>query len=170
MTPTTIIVHHQAGFGSLESVDILHKERGFNKSSLGFYVGYHYYIDLSGIITPTRSDFEEGAHTLGGWNRCALGLGFQGNTNLKPITEAQRSSHASLLRTLQERHNIPNSRIFSHSELWPTECPGLNLNAITRNYRRTDLFYIAVQVRRIAAVITEIAIRIKGRLKPKPQT
>ena len=70
-----IIVHHAGGTDSNPLQDSSnytvamcnndHKARFNMLSSLGSYVGYHYFIDKAGVVTQTRADTEEGAHCVG---------------------------------------------------------------------------------------------------------
>ena len=71
---THILVHHTATPGpktSIQGVDNAHRTRNWGtaaepifarKSSLGWYVQYHYFIDWAGNVTQTRREDEIGWH------------------------------------------------------------------------------------------------------------
>ena len=68
--PQWIIVHHEAPPVIVSSkrcdvVNQLHKEEDFPISSLGFYCGYHAFIEKSGMLIIARKDYDDGAHTKG---------------------------------------------------------------------------------------------------------
>mgnify|MGYP003762539175 CR=1 FL=1 len=67
-----IIIHHTGGSDAdpyadtshhtVSMVDSWHKKIGFNKSKLGYYVGYHYFIEKDGKVTQCRMHDETGCH------------------------------------------------------------------------------------------------------------
>src|SRR3972149_3951746 len=78
--PDQIVVHHDGVSRpgpSFAIVDDFHESQGFPISSLGFYVGYHYWIERDGVIRQARAENELGAHTKG-QNYTALGIGLAG--------------------------------------------------------------------------------------------
>src|SRR3990167_2600728 len=62
--PRYIIIHHGAGPLNFEQVNEYHKNKWGFRSSLGYYIGYQYFISYSGRVYQGRADNEEGAHTL----------------------------------------------------------------------------------------------------------
>ena len=61
--PKHIVVHHSASNANFAQVNAYHKQRWGFKSSLGYYAGYHYFIEKDGKLTQARKDTEEAAHT-----------------------------------------------------------------------------------------------------------
>lgn len=131
-TPKQIIVHHDGVSRSGPSFDIVnlfHKGQHFPLSSLGYYVGYHYWIEKDGTTRQARTDGEIGAHTLG-QNYTALGIGLAGNFDVEQPTEAQVASLGALLSRLCLAHGIADDQIFPHRKYNPKTCYG-NLLADT---------------------------------------
>lgn len=92
--PNKIIVHHdgveRAG-DSLDAINQSHKERGFPVSSYGYFVGYHYLIEKTGVVLRMRHISEEGMHTIG-QNDTSIGVGLAGDFDTGWPTEAQRDA------------------------------------------------------------------------------
>lgn len=130
ITPKRIVWHHTAGSivgPQLDNINRSHKNRGFPKSSLGFYVGYHYVIETDGTIIQTRKDTEIGAHDRDE-NYDSIGFGFVGNFSLLQPTEAQARSGAKLTAKLTAKHKIRITGIEPHRRDDKTECPGSKLD------------------------------------------
>ena len=122
-----------------ERVNESHKNKWGFKSSLGFYIGYHYFIEYSGKVYQGRQDNEEGAHTVGPiphyYNRGSIGICLQGNTNNKAPTKEQLKSLAVLIDKKKRQYSIANDKVLGHKEVAATECPGMNLwHWLIRNY------------------------------------
>lgn len=126
MTPTRIIWHHSAAENptpQFMAINDWHKVRDFPKSSLGFYVGYHYVIEKDGTVMKAREDTEIGAHDTGE-NLNSLGICLVGDfTNIRP-TIAQEKAFRKLLLELMLKHNISINSIEPHRRDDTTECPG----------------------------------------------
>lgn len=104
------------------------------------YIGYAYFISYDGIIHQGRSDREEGAHTVevgrpGFWNKNALSICLQGNTEEVPPTEAQLKSLKKLIEKKMLEYGIPKENIKMHCEIVSTQCPGRNLIKWIKEYR-----------------------------------
>ena len=135
--PTYIIVHHLGGTTSnpnfdssnltFEQVNLDHKERWYFKSQLGFFCGYHYFLDKKGIITQARNENEEAAHCKQ-MNLNSIGIGIAGNFDISFPTKEQEESLNNLIKGIKERRNIPNNNIVPHRHFWNTDCYGLKLN------------------------------------------
>lgn len=128
--PTKIIVHHDGvsrKFPSLDVVNEYHKGRGFPLSSLGFYVGYHYWIEKDGTLTQTRYGDEEGAHCTGE-NRTSIGIGLAGNFDEESPTEAQEKTLGRLLVTLCDEYALSAERIYPHRAFSNKTCYGSRLS------------------------------------------
>jgi len=104
--PKTIIIHHTAVKSDkpqFNAVNNYHKKLDFPLSSLGYYVGYHWFIERGGTVIRARADKDEGAHTLGGWNKKSIGICMAGDFSLETPSEAQIAS----LRSLMNDYNLP---------------------------------------------------------------
>lgn len=130
--PKWIVVHHQAGNSDFESVNKDHRNNPKvwlgKYSSLGFAIGYHYYITKLGQIHQGRADTDEGAHCRG-MNLSSIGICLQGNFSVygEFPTEIQKKTLKGLLKELMEKYDIPASHIVPHRHFGKTECYGLNL-------------------------------------------
>ena len=154
--PEAIVLHHEGNSNGLNAVNNWHKQRGFPQSSLGWYVGYGYYIDLLGNITQTRADTEEQMHTRGGWNQKSIGICLQGNMDISTSSEAQQNALSGLVNKKMVEFGIPLNRVYGHWELWPTACPGQNLKRWVRDFRQSDLSSLQTQINRIRAMLAEM--------------
>lgn len=128
--PDQIIVHHDGVSRkgpSFAIVDDFHESQGFPISSLGFYVGYHYWIERDGVIRQARAENELGAHTKG-QNYTALGIGLAGCFDEEDPTAEQVAALGSLLLDLCTRHAIPSGRIFPHRKYANKSCYGSRLS------------------------------------------
>lgn len=141
--PIWIIDHHSGGTDdnpladtshhTVAIVNEWHRIKGNKKSSLGFYVGYHYVIEWSGKITQTRALNEEGAHTPG-MNRKSVGILTMGNFD-RPLlwdnsvpNARQITSRKKLADELAEYQNIDKRKIAGHRIFAPWKtCPGRNI-------------------------------------------
>lgn len=143
-----IIVHHSGGTDAQPLADSSnytvqqcnsdHSIRFNMKSSLGWFVGYHYFIDKFGKITQTRKDTEEGAHCKG-YNNTAydkvnfpnnlsIGICLAGNFDAFMPTQAQINALKSLLEQKVKEYNIPIKNIVPHRKYANKTCYGKRLN------------------------------------------
>lgn len=137
MTPKFIIIHHSGGSDAnplqdssnftVQECNALHKQKFNMKSSLGWYVGYQYFIDKNGVITQCRADTEEGAHTIG-QNKNSIGVVLAGNFDATLPTESQKNSLRWLLDKKVKEHNIPTGNIVPHRLFAKKTCYGKLLN------------------------------------------
>lgn len=128
--PDQIIVHHDGVSRegpSFAIVNEFHKSRDFPLSSLGFYCGYHYWIERDGQVIAAREETEEGAHTVG-QNRTSIGIGLAGNFDVEMPTEAQVEALGGLLSVYCRGYNIPPDRIFPHRHYAGKSCYGTLLS------------------------------------------
>jgi N-acetyl-anhydromuramyl-L-alanine amidase AmpD len=124
--PSRIVWHHSADNSTkaqFAKIDAYHKTRDFPKSSLGFYVGYHYLIEHDGRIIQARKETEIGAHDTGE-NINSIGICLAGNFNITYPTTEQAISAAQLIKDIRTRFNIPITRIEPHRWDDTTDCPG----------------------------------------------
>ena len=123
-----VVVHHSVIQNPVQ-FDIInesHRRRGFPKSSLGFYVGYHYVDGVGGHLRVARAEWEIGAHcNAKSMNYKAIGIVVCGDfRDGRTPDREQIKTLALLLKDIKARHQIPDSKILRHSEVKPTACPG----------------------------------------------
>lgn len=126
--PKHIVLHHGGGWMNFKKVNEYHKKKWGFKSSLGYYVGYQYFIERTGRVFQARADNEESAHCVepdnpGYWNKNSIGVCLMGNGQERPFTFYQLLSLQQLLKQKQAQYNIPNSEIYGHREIDKTICP-----------------------------------------------
>lgn len=129
-TPKQIVVHHDGVSRTGPSFDIVndfHKGQHFPLSSLGFYVGYHFWIERDGTVIQARTETEIGAHTLG-QNYTSLGIGLAGNFDKEMPSDEQMASLGALLSRLCFAHAIAGNLIFPHRHFNPKTCYGMLLS------------------------------------------
>ena len=133
--PSYIVVHHSVSprdasiEGTEASINNSHEERfrdpetGINnyKSSLGWYIGYHYIIYSTGEIRKYRMDNEVGVHCKEkGKNFDSIGICMIGDFSKGPKrldeypSEAQLISLTKLCKKFQNIYNIPDANIRPH--------------------------------------------------------
>jgi len=126
MIPRRIIWHHSADNSTahqFEKINRYHKSRDFLRSSLGFYVGYHYLIEWDGTIKKAREENEIGAHDTGE-NLNSIGICLAGDFSTHLPSETQVKQIAKLVTEIKSRWDIPITRIEPHRWDDDTECPG----------------------------------------------
>lgn len=131
-----IIIHHTGGTTanpkadssnySVRDCDRDHKQRFNMKSSLGWYVGYTYYIDKNGVVIKTREEGEEGAHTVG-YNKRSVGICLAGNFDVTLPTLQQIEALRKLIPEVMKRHNIPLQNVVPHRLFAQKTCFGSKL-------------------------------------------
>lgn|SRR3990167_2661995 len=130
-TPKFLIVHHEAPpmvitGDRFNIVNEYHKQKWDFKSSLGFYCGYQYFVELSGKVIQARADNEEGAHTIGK-NTESIGICLANNFDLTLPTQAQIDALTKLLKEKMIQHNILVENIVPHRKFANKSCYGKNL-------------------------------------------
>lgn len=134
-TPKAIVIHcsdvsEKAVFNQLNSINTYHRDtREFPKSSLGYFVGYHYLI-TGNMVYQCRLDTDEGAHcnqVVNGlsMNFQSIGVCWAGDGDV----EYPSSTHYKLLQEtvwkIQDTYNIPNTSVYFHRFFQPAKsCPG----------------------------------------------
>lgn len=103
-----------------------HKVRFNFISSLGYYVGYQYFIDKQGIIKQSRADSEEGAHTIG-LNTSSLGICLAGNFDATLPTDAQIATLKKWINDKAKQYNIAKDHIVPHRHFAVKTCYGNKL-------------------------------------------
>lgn len=100
--PKFLIIHHCGGTDlnpladssnqTFEDVNAYHRTApnvwlGY-LSSLGYAIGYHYFIEKNGKVTQGRADTDEGAHCKG-FNTQSIGICLAGNFDATMPSQAQ---------------------------------------------------------------------------------
>ncbi len=144
--PKYLIVHHTGGTDAnpladtsnqpFETVNGYHRVRFGEdvKSSLGFFIGYHYFIGKDGLVTRGRDDEDEGVHCNQvedgkSLNLQSIGICLAGNFDVTEPTKAQAESLRQLLRDKCQQWNIPAKSIYPHRHWAPKTCYGRRLPA-----------------------------------------
>ena len=132
--PRYIIIHHGAGQLNFEQVNEYHKGKWGFISSLGFGIGYQYFISYSGRVYRGRMDNEEAAATIG-FNKCSINCCLQGNFETEQPTDLQLKSLKELIDKKKTEYKISNENIKGHRNFSNTSCPGKNLYSwLIKNY------------------------------------
>lgn len=160
MIPVKIIFHHTADSTQapqFAKIDIYHRRQGFPMSSLRYYVGYHYLIEINGNIKQARKSDEIGAHTRGE-NDGAIGIALAGNFNTHLPSESQKISAAALTKELMEEWKIPITKLEPHRKFGATDCPGKYLpdDWLAKNYIKYEINKIRKMIRAIALLISKL--------------
>lgn len=125
-----ITVHHDAISASagmsfdeaarrLESI-----RRGHVSGSHGWAdIGYHFSIDPQGRVWECRPLNLQGAHVSDN-NEHNIGVMLMGNFNQHAATSAQLAALDRFVSDQSRVFRVPISRVYTHRELRPTECPG----------------------------------------------
>lgn len=122
----------------LYAVDRYHRDKWNMRSSLGWYVGYNYFIDVDGTVTNTRAVGEETianiGHNCDAESRCdTISICLAGDFNLEMPLDAQISSLRGLIAQLRLRY--PNIAYTTHRAIQAARtCPGV---LYTDEYHRT---------------------------------
>jgi len=129
--PEFIVIHHTAvsriennyQFGAVNNY---HKKIGFSKSDLGYYVGYHYFIEPSGKITQAREDDDRGAHCYQlNMNYNSIGICLVGDFDIEEPTEAQKRALSQFVTKICNKHSINPENVLPHRHFATYKtCPG----------------------------------------------
>lgn len=108
-----------------------HLARGFSD------IGYHYVVRVDGSVESGRAESLVGAHCVeGAMNRCSVGICYIGGMDrgmrhpADTRTAAQKRSILGLVRKLQKKYGIPDSRVFGHCEFAPKACPSFDVRGM----------------------------------------
>lgn len=105
---------------TVADIDRWHRARGFTS------IGYHYVINLEGMILEGRDIALPGAHCKG-HNDNSIGIAYIGGCeagSMKPAdtrTRAQRKALIKLVRELRQR--FPAATVHGHNEFAAKACP-----------------------------------------------
>ena len=113
----TIVLHHRAGDGDVESIDTMHKNQRYT------YIGYHFYVRKDGSIYRGRPIEMIGAHAYGS-NNTSIGICAEGNFEVETMPEVQKQAVIELINYIKGIY--PITRIVGHRGVNATACPGKN--------------------------------------------
>lgn len=116
-----IVIHHSASPANttMGQVDQWHRNQGFS------CIGYHYFIESTGMIREGRDIWAVGAHAIGA-NNDSVGICLAGNFEEAPPTPEQIAALAVTIRDVRRLYgDIP---YIGHKDVdpanHPTACPG----------------------------------------------
>ena len=122
-----IIVHCTATpegrYVSVDDIRRWHLDRGWSD------IGYHYVIDLYGMIHEGRPLYRSGAHTKG-HNSDSIGITYVGgmssdmSCSMDTRTDEQKETLDFFLKYLKNIH--PNAEIFGHRDFSNKDCPSFD--------------------------------------------
>jgi N-acetylmuramoyl-L-alanine amidase len=125
---TKIIIHCTAtreGVAvSVDDIRTWHKERGFSD------IGYHYVIDINGVLHKGRDEQKAGSHCVG-HNAKSIGVVYVGgfDKRLRPKDTRTSAQSATLTRLLKElKTKYPEATIHGHNEFANKACPCFNVS------------------------------------------
>jgi len=99
--PENIIVHHSGSprdTTTFKGVNAYHRRRWNFRSALGFYIGYHLFIEADGSVHKGRLFDEAGAHTKdSGMNFKSIGVCLAGNFNNELPTHPQAEATRAII-------------------------------------------------------------------------
>lgn len=100
-------------------------------------IGYHYIIDPQGRVWEGRSVRYQGAHVKD-HNEHNLGILVLGHFNYQRPTPQALAALDRFVAQQMARYNVPLSRVMTHQEISPTECPGYHLQRYMVQTRSRD--------------------------------
>lgn len=112
-----IIVHHEAGNGSVDAIHRYHKSKGWKG------IAYHFLVTKDGEIWRGRPENTIGGHTTN-YNSISIGVCFEGNFEVEEMGGKQFAAGAWLLNYLHNKY--PSAQIAPHKQFQATACPGRN--------------------------------------------
>lgn len=145
---TRITVHHSAdSMGELAAGSVADGNRAVREiqryhmqdPSLRWGdIGYHFVIDPLGRIYEGRTLTWQGAHAGGDNNRANIGICVLGSYVSKGPPPAALAALDRLVGALRTTHAIPRTQIYAHREFKKTVCPGSDLLAWVKSYRKSS--------------------------------
>lgn len=111
-----IIIHHADMLGSVEDIHRVHLEKGWSG------IGYHFYVRRDGNIYRGRPEERIGAHCINS-NATSIGVCFEGRYDtVATMPNAQLEAGKELIKYLRDKY--PQAKLYKHSDLYATACPG----------------------------------------------
>ncbi|MEE9404611.1 MAG: peptidoglycan recognition family protein [Algisphaera sp.] len=116
-------------YDRIEQIRQIHtRDRGWSD------IGYHYVIDRAGRVIEGRSATYQGAHVKQN-NPHNLGVLVLGNFDRQQPSAKQLATLSRFTKALVTTYRVPTSKVRTHRELKPTECPGRYLQAAINKMR-----------------------------------
>jgi len=127
-----IILHHtltNRDKTTFQAVDNYHRNLWNKKSSLGYYLGYHYFINFQGKVYQARNDWEIGIHCYqDNKNLDSIGICLAGNFDQEKPSQKQLNSLKKLVQDLIDKYNIVFNNLKFHRDYANYKsCPGNNI-------------------------------------------
>lgn len=128
-----LTIHHSGGeqFRESSEVSAVQRLQGMLAEHVGRGygdIGYHFVIDPAGRVWEGRDLAFEGAHVVS-QNDANIGVVALGDYDRQEFLDGQRESMRLLVGCLRERYGIKLHRVYGHSDLGASACPGKNLYA-----------------------------------------
>lgn len=117
-TTEYIILHHAAGYGTVEYIHASHKALKWSG------IGYNFYVRMDGKIYKGRGLEAIGTHTGGTYNWKSVGICAEGNFQDIVMPEVQKKSIIELTAYVWKKY--PNAKVIGHRDVDYTLCPGKN--------------------------------------------
>lgn len=139
-----ITVHHDGldvftSKRQADAMDRLELFRSNHVDRLGWAdIGYHFAIDPAGRVYECRPTGYQGAHVKDN-NEQNLGVLVMGHHSAQSPSAEALHTLANFVAAKQKRYGVPGSRVYTHRELRPTECPGHNLQSRFDEIRRRGM-------------------------------
>jgi len=116
-TPEYLVLHHEAGQGTVEEIHRYHLSKGWSG------IAYHAYVRRDGSVYAGRPLDKQGGHTSG-YNSNSIGICFEGNFETETMGTQQLIGGMKAINEVLAKY--PHLKIVGHRELTPTACPGKN--------------------------------------------
>jgi hypothetical protein len=134
-----LTVHHSGGdqFHDRSEMAVVQRLQGMQAEHAGRGygdLGYHFVVDPAGRVWEGRALAFEGAHAVG-QNEGNVGVVVLGDYERQDLVQTQRESLRLLVGCLRERYGIKLHRIYGHSDLGSSVCPGKNLYTWVSDFR-----------------------------------
>ena len=100
-------------------------------------IAYHFVVDYFGNVWEGRSLAYEGAH-VANQNKHNIGVMLLGNFDKQNPSVGQLQATERLSSLLSEEYGIKRHRIYGHSDLGASSCPGKALYAHVKNLRKQN--------------------------------
>lgn len=142
-----ITVHHDAIVNSdvRSTDDAARRLNAIRKGHIGegwVDIGYHYIIDPQGRAWEGRTLRLQGAHVRN-QNEHNLGIMVMGNFDQQRPTPAALATLDLFVAEQMRRYAVPLSRVFTHREIGPSQCPGRNMQTHMAMIRAPRTGYLA---------------------------
>ena len=150
-----LVIHHTAvsrasGKNQRDAVNTYHKNKNWGTvkspwyqktaSTLGYYIGYNYFIDVDGSVTHTRAVGEEtiaqNGHNCDVLKRCdAISVCISGDFSVELLSDTQITQLRNTLKGLLVKY--PQAAVVFHSDIQKDRtCPG---KLFTKEYLNTRI-------------------------------